>query len=50
MGKRSPRGRSRGVVLLYSSWSTYLAQVAEIEVTGSRDVRVHRIVCAVDCG
>jgi isoquinoline 1-oxidoreductase beta subunit len=38
------------VALLYSGWGTYLAQVAEGEVTGSGDVRVHRIACAVDCG
>jgi isoquinoline 1-oxidoreductase subunit beta len=49
-GKPVPRGRGRGVALLFSSWGTYLAQVAEVEVTGSSDVRVHRIVCAVDCG
>jgi len=49
-GKPLPSGRGRGVALLYSDWSTYLAQVAEVEVNASGDVRVHRIVCAVDCG
>jgi CO/xanthine dehydrogenase Mo-binding subunit len=49
-GKPLPRGRGRGVALLYSDWGTYLAQVAEVEVTASGEVRVHRIVCAVDCG
>jgi isoquinoline 1-oxidoreductase beta subunit len=49
-GKPLPRGHGRGVALLYSGWGTFLAQVAEVEVTGSGDVRVHRIVCAVDCG
>jgi isoquinoline 1-oxidoreductase beta subunit len=49
-GKALPRGHGRGVALLYSGWGTYLAQVAEVEVTGSGDIRVHRIVCAVDCG
>ena len=49
-GRPLPRGRGRGVALLYSAWGTYLAQVAEVEVTGSGDIRVHRIVCAVDCG
>src|SRR6266699_1598718 len=34
-GKPVPRGRGRGVALLFSSWGTYLAQVAEVEVTGS---------------
>jgi isoquinoline 1-oxidoreductase subunit beta len=45
-----PRGRGRGVALLYSSWDTYLAQVAEVETTRSGEVRVRRVVCAVDCG
>ena len=49
-GKALPRGRGRGVSLLYSDWGSYLAQVADVEVAGSGDVRVHRIVCAVDCG
>jgi CO/xanthine dehydrogenase Mo-binding subunit len=49
-GKPLPAGRGRGVSLLYSGWDTYLALVAEVEVPKSGDVRVHRIVCAVDCG
>jgi len=49
-GKPLPRGHGRGVALLYSAWGTYVAQVAEVEATGSGDVRVRRIVCAVDCG
>jgi isoquinoline 1-oxidoreductase beta subunit len=49
-GGSLPRGRGRGVALMYSSWGTYLAQVAEVETTNANDVRVHRIVCAVDCG
>ena len=49
-GQPLPKGRGRGVSLLYSDWGSYLAQVADVEVTGSGDVRVHRIVCVVDCG
>ena len=49
-GEPLPKGRGRGVALLYSDWGSYLAQVADVEVTGSGDVRVHRIVCVVDCG
>jgi isoquinoline 1-oxidoreductase beta subunit len=49
-GKPLPPGQGRGVALLYSGWDTYLAQVAEVEVTRSGEVRVHRIVSAVDCG
>ena len=49
-GQPLPSGRARGVSFLYSGWDTYLAQVAELEVSKAGEVRVHRIVCAVDCG
>ena len=49
-GQPLPAGRGRGVSLLYSGWGSYLAQVAEVSVSKSGEVRVHRIVCAVDCG
>ncbi len=49
-GTPMPRGRGRGVALLFSGWGTYLAQVADVELTGTGEVRVRRIVCAVDCG
>jgi isoquinoline 1-oxidoreductase beta subunit len=31
-------------------FGTYLAQVAEVEVSPNGEVRVRRVVCAVDCG
>jgi CO/xanthine dehydrogenase Mo-binding subunit len=49
-GKPLPPGYGRGVSLLYSAWDSYLAEVAEVEVSKSGEVRVHRVVCAVDCG
>jgi isoquinoline 1-oxidoreductase beta subunit len=49
-GKPMPPRHGRGVSLMYSGWDTYLAQVAEVEVADSGEVRVRRIVCAVDCG
>jgi isoquinoline 1-oxidoreductase subunit beta len=49
-GRPLPAGRGRGVSLLFSGWGSYLAQVAEVEVSKAGEVRVHRIVCAVDCG
>ncbi len=49
-GQPLPAGRGRGVSLLYSGWGSYLAQVAEVAVSKSGEVRVHRVVCAVDCG
>ena len=49
-GAPLPAGRARGIALMYSGWQTYLAQVAEVAVSASGEVRVHRIVCAADCG
>jgi isoquinoline 1-oxidoreductase subunit beta len=49
-GKPLPPGHGRGVALMYSGWDTYVAQVAEVEVSGSGEIWVHRVVCAVDCG
>jgi isoquinoline 1-oxidoreductase beta subunit len=49
-GRALPAGRGRGVALMYSAWDTYLAQVAEVAVSGKGEIRVHRLVCAVDCG
>ena len=45
-----PEGRGRGVSVLYCSWGSFLAQVAEVSVSKDGEVRVHRVVCAVDCG
>jgi isoquinoline 1-oxidoreductase beta subunit len=43
-----PAGRFRGVALA-ESFRTQVAQVVELSVEGA-GVRVHRVVCAVDCG
>lgn len=45
---RPREGRSQGIALM-SGYDTYLAQVAEVSVQGDR-LKIHRIVCAVDCG
>jgi isoquinoline 1-oxidoreductase beta subunit len=44
---RSRRGRGVSVQFAFGS---YLAQVAEVEVAANGSLKVHRIVCAVDCG
>lgn len=41
-------GRHQGIALM-EGYGTYLAQVAEVSVTGGA-LKVHRVVCAVDCG
>ena len=48
-GKPLPAGVGRGVSVQFV-FATYLAQVAEVEVSKDGAVRVRRVVCAVDCG
>jgi isoquinoline 1-oxidoreductase beta subunit len=43
-----PAGRARGIAV-HESFGSYLAQVAEVSAEGGR-LRVHRVVCAIDCG
>ncbi|WP_338759154.1 molybdopterin cofactor-binding domain-containing protein [Massilia sp. METH4] len=43
-----PAGRAHGVAL-HQSFGTVVAQVAEVSVQG-KEIRVHRVVCAIDCG
>jgi isoquinoline 1-oxidoreductase beta subunit len=47
-GKPLPRGRFRGIAV-HESFGSYVAQVAEVSVVKG-SIRVHRVVCAVDCG
>jgi CO/xanthine dehydrogenase Mo-binding subunit len=47
-GKPLPAGRGRGFACHFS-FHSYVAEVAEVSVEKGR-VRVHRVVCAVDCG
>ena len=44
-----PERVGRGVSLQFV-FGTYMAQVAEVEVSKDGAVRVRRVVCAVDCG
>ena len=48
-GRPLPARRGRGVSVQFA-FGSYLSQVAEVEVATDGSVRVHRIVCAVDCG
>jgi isoquinoline 1-oxidoreductase beta subunit len=48
-GTQLPKGRGRGIALLYS-WGTYIAQVAEVGVAKDGSIRVNRVVVAIDCG
>src|SRR2546421_737542 len=42
-------GRSRGIAL-WQFGETFLSHVAEVSVGSDGGVRVHRVVCATDCG
>ena len=44
-----PERVGRGVSVQFV-FATYMAQVAEVEVSRDGAVRVRRVVCAVDCG
>ncbi|HXX44889.1 MAG TPA: xanthine dehydrogenase family protein molybdopterin-binding subunit [Candidatus Acidoferrales bacterium] len=48
-GKPLPRGVYRGIAVL-EAFDTFVAEVAEISINKDNSVRVHRIVCALDCG
>ena len=45
----APQGRSRGLAV-HESFNTFVAQVAEVSKTKDGNVKVERVVCAVDCG
>jgi isoquinoline 1-oxidoreductase beta subunit len=47
----APAGVKRGRgIAVHESFRTYVAQVAEVTVDGSGQLKVDRVVCAVDCG
>ncbi len=45
---KPPPGRHQGIALM-EGYTTHLAQVAEISIAGG-ELKVHKIVCVVDCG
>jgi isoquinoline 1-oxidoreductase subunit beta len=44
-----PAGRGRGIAVA-EAFKTFVAQVAEVSVDKDGNVKVDRVVCAVDCG
>ena len=46
--KKPGAGRARGIAVA-ESFGSYVAQVAEVSIDRGK-VRVHKIVCAIDCG
>ena len=47
-GTPVPQGRARGIAV-HESFGSYVAQVAEVSLEKNA-IRVHRVVCAIDCG
>jgi isoquinoline 1-oxidoreductase beta subunit len=48
-GKPLPKGRARGIAV-HESFGSYIAQVAEVSLDKGGTIKVHRVVCAIDCG
>ena len=49
-GTSLPAGWGRGMACYTYFSSTTVAEVAEVSISSDNSVRVHRVVCAVDCG
>jgi isoquinoline 1-oxidoreductase beta subunit len=47
-GQALPAGHAQGLAL-HKSFGSIVAQVAEVSVTNG-EIKVHRVVCAIDCG
>ncbi|MDY6942161.1 MAG: xanthine dehydrogenase family protein molybdopterin-binding subunit [Pseudomonadota bacterium] len=48
-GQPLPAGHGRGIAV-HHSFGSYVAEVAEVSVSGAGQVKVHRVVIAIDCG
>jgi isoquinoline 1-oxidoreductase subunit beta len=48
-GTPMEKGTGRGIAL-HESFHSIVAQVAEVSVSADGDIRVNRVVCAIDCG
>lgn len=42
-------GRGRGIAI-HESFGSIVAQVAEVSITKNKTLKVHKVVCAIDCG
>ncbi len=48
-GTAPPQGRARGLAV-HESFGSIVAQVAEVSVGADKEIHVHKVTCAVDCG
>ena len=49
LGQPLPKGKGRGIAVA-EAFGSYVAQVAEVTVGPNGEIKVDRVVCAVDCG
>ena len=42
-------GRGRGIAI-HESFGSMVAHVAEVSITKNKTLKVHKVVCAIDCG
>ena len=47
--KPLPPGRGRGIAI-HESFGSVVAHVAEVSITPNKILKVHKVVCAIDCG
>jgi isoquinoline 1-oxidoreductase beta subunit len=47
--KPVPAGRGRGIAI-HESFGSVVAHVAEVSITPNKTLKVHKVVCAIDCG
>jgi len=48
-GKPLPKGHAAGLAV-HQSFGSYVAQIAEVSIDDKKQIKVHRVVCAIDCG
>lgn len=48
-GKPLPKGHHQGIGMM-EAFGSFCAEIAEVSVSPDGNVRVHRVVCGVDCG
>jgi isoquinoline 1-oxidoreductase beta subunit len=47
--KPVPAGRGRGIAI-HESFGSVVAHVAEVSITPGKTLKVHKVVCVIDCG
>lgn len=47
----APAGRFHGLAYFYSKgWKTSIAEIVELSVDGNKQIKLHNVFCAIDCG